>query len=57
MRRGTFIPAFAFALLCAGGALAGPSGDTYIIQWENDRIANTDRDYTNGFRLSWASTS
>lgn len=55
MRRGTFIPAFAFALLCAGGALAGPSGDTYTIQWENDRIANTDRHYTNGFRLSWVS--
>ena len=55
MRRGTFIPAAAFTLLCAGGALAGPSGDTYTIQWENDRIANTDRHYTNGFRLSWVS--
>ena len=55
MRRGTFIPAAAFALLCAGGALADSSGDTYTIQWENDRIANTDRHYTNGFRLSWVS--
>jgi hypothetical protein len=55
MRRGTFIPAFAFALLCAGEAQADPSGDTYTIQWENDRIANTDRHYTNGFRLSWVS--
>ena len=29
--------------------------DTYSVQWENDRIANTDRHYTNGFRLSWVS--
>jgi lipid A 3-O-deacylase len=29
--------------------------NTYSVQWENDRIANTDRHYTNGFRLSWVS--
>ena len=38
-----------------GAANAGANPDTYSIQWENDRIANTDRHYTNGFRLSWVS--
>jgi len=42
-----------FAAGTAGQAKA--SGDTYSVQWENDRIAKTDRHYTNGFRLSWVS--
>ncbi|MEP4380268.1 MAG: lipid A deacylase LpxR family protein [Alphaproteobacteria bacterium] len=36
-------------------ANAQTTKDTYSVQWENDRIANTDRHYTNGFRLSWVS--
>lgn len=40
-------------LYAATSALAEP--DTYSVQWENDRIANTDRHYTKGFRLSWVS--
>tara|TARA_R110002110_G_scaffold85816_2_gene223431 strand:+ start:14562 stop:15569 length:1008 start_codon:yes stop_codon:yes gene_type:complete len=36
-------------------AAAQEPKDTYSVQWENDRIANTDRHYTNGFRLSWVS--
>ena len=43
--------------LCAGplaftAAAAQEPKDTYSVQWENDRIAKTDRHYTNGFRLS-----
>ena len=44
---------FAACLAMAPAALA--DGDTYSVQWENDRIANTDRHYTNGFRLSLVS--
>ncbi|MEL0021765.1 MAG: lipid A-modifier LpxR family protein, partial [Rickettsiales bacterium] len=28
---------------------------TFTAQIENDRIANTDRHYTNGIRLAWVS--
>ena len=46
--------------LCAWPLAITPSWaqepkDTYSVQWENDRIARTDRHYTNGFRLSWVS--
>lgn len=41
--------------LAAGIAEADSSGDTYTFQIENDRIANTDRHYTAGFRFSWVS--
>ena len=41
------------ATISTGQSAANP--DTYSVQWENDRIANTDRHYTNGFRLSWVS--
>jgi hypothetical protein len=44
----------------APGNLNGmaPSTDrhwTFSAQWENDLFANTDRDYTNGAKLSWVS--
>ena len=29
------------------------SKGTYTFEFENDRIANTDRHYTAGFRFSW----
>ena len=48
-----FASCFAACFLASSAALA--DGDTYTVQWENDRIANTDRHYTNGFRLSWVS--
>lgn len=38
--------------MTVGTAELGANPDTYSVQWENDRIANTDRHYTNGFRLS-----
>jgi len=28
--------------------------DTFTIYWENDALANTDRDYTNGIKLTWS---
>ena len=31
------------------------SKGTYTFEFENDRIANTDRHYTAGFRFSWVS--
>ncbi|MEM7728223.1 MAG: lipid A deacylase LpxR family protein [Pseudomonadota bacterium] len=36
-------------------ALAAPDGPTVSFVWENDSFANTDRNYTNGVRLSWLS--
>lgn len=36
-------------------AIAQEPRDSYSVQWENDRIANTDRHYTNGWRLAWVS--
>lgn len=55
MRKGFHIAILLAAGFTASVAHADSSGDTYSIQWENDRIANTDRHYTNGFRLSWVS--
>lgn len=55
MRHRFALLAFSACLLAAAQATAGAEGDTYSVQWENDRIANTDRHYTNGFRLSWVS--
>jgi len=52
---------FALAALLAIAALdrtAPAAADgTYTLQFENDRIAETDRHYTNGMRLSWVSNS
>jgi len=28
--------------------------DTFTLYWENDLFADTDRDYTNGFKLTWS---
>ncbi len=49
--------ALAAALAVAPGAASADDGigGTYSIQLENDRIANTDRHYTHGTRLSWVS--
>ncbi len=52
IRTGLSVAVLLGASLAAGAVAADPSGDTYSVQWENDRIANTDRHYTNGFRLS-----
>ena len=44
------------AVLTVGlGAAWAQSGGTWTLQEENDRIANTDRHYTNGTRLGWVS--
>ena len=32
-----------------------PQGGTLTLQFENDKIANTDRHYTNGVRVAWVS--
>ena len=52
------------AVLAAFGLAAAPlpaaaedDGPTVTAQFENDRVANTDRDYTNGWRLTWLSGS
>jgi len=52
----------AIACFLAGVAPAYPLADeqgfgpgSFTVQFENDRIANTDRHYTHGTRLSWAS--
>lgn len=53
-----FLP-FALAGLLWGSATGlaadGDWSGTYSVQVENDRIAQTDRHYTNGLRLSWIS--
>jgi len=28
--------------------------DTFTLYWENDLFAGDDRDYTNGFKLTWS---
>ncbi|NKB59848.1 MAG: DUF2219 family protein [Alphaproteobacteria bacterium] len=48
------------AVLCLLGAIGARAesddfGGTVSFQWENDRVAQTDRHYTNGVRLSWVS--
>ena len=48
----------AAACLAAGGAQADDDDEfrgTWSLQIENDRIAQTDRHYTNGLRISWVS--
>jgi len=57
MRIRSFLFALTAAIASLGPVHAGSSGDTYTVQGENDRIANTDRHYTNGFRLSWVSAA
>ncbi|HEX7008297.1 MAG TPA: lipid A deacylase LpxR family protein [Alphaproteobacteria bacterium] len=36
-------------------AKATDDGSTITLQFENDRVANTDRNYTNGWRITWLS--
>lgn len=55
MRVGLPVAIVLATCLAAGHGNAQPSGDTYTFQIENDRIANTDRHYTSGFRFSWVS--
>lgn len=50
-----FAAVFALFGSVAGFADDGDWSGTYSIQVENDRIAQTDRHYTNGLRLSWIS--
>ena len=53
--RGAAVSALFVLGLLGSGAPVHADGDTYTFQIENDRIANTDRHYTSGFRLSWVS--
>ena len=41
--------------LAAPTEALGESGGTLTVQFENDRIANTDRHYTHGTRFAWVS--
>jgi len=45
------------AAMALGTAIPAAAEGTYTLQFENDRIANTDRHYTTGMRLSWVSDS
>lgn len=57
--------ALTVSVVLCGGAFAAEGktdvkeeegfGGTISFQWENDRVAQTDRHYTNGVRLSWVS--
>lgn len=40
-----------------GGATPAAADGNYTLQFENDRIAQTDRHYTTGMRLNWVSDS
>ncbi|MBS29221.1 MAG: hypothetical protein CL566_09925 [Alphaproteobacteria bacterium] len=55
MRRAACILGLLATTYAIAPAMAEPPSDTYSVQWENDRIANTDRHYTNGWRLAWVS--
>jgi hypothetical protein len=43
------------AAIGAAPVAAQDDSSTLVLQLENDRVANTDRDYTNGWRLTWLS--
>jgi len=43
------------AILFSGAARAEFPAGTYMLQIENDRLADTDRHYTHGTRLAWVS--
>jgi lipid A 3-O-deacylase len=45
----------ATALALPWPAAAEDDGSTLTLQFENDRVANTDRHYTNGWRITWLS--
>lgn len=50
------LSAVAALLLCAAPAAAetAKTFDTFTVYWENDFVARTDRDYTNGLKLTWS---
>ena len=35
-------------------AESGKTFDTFTVYWENDFFIGTDRDYTNGLKLTWS---
>ncbi len=43
------------ALATSAQAAENPLGGTFSLTIENDKLVNTDRHYTNGFRLGWVS--
>ena len=43
------------AFVALGVTTQSASAGTYSLQFENDRIANTDRHYTTGMRVNWVS--
>lgn len=51
-RTACFILAGLLGFCCVASAV---SADTYTVQVENDRIADTDRHYTTGIRFNWVS--
>lgn len=64
MRTSLWLPCFTLTLM---GAVALPAGaeetraepddkGIFNVVWENDKFAGTDRDYTNGVRVSWLSS-
>lgn len=54
-----YVGRFFGRFICAGLLIAVPAlpsmAGTWTLNVENDRIANTDRHYTNGIRLGWVS--
>ena len=50
------LSAAALLLLVASPAVAEPGKtfNTFTLYWENDLFAGTDRDYTNGLKLTWS---
>ncbi len=43
------------ALTSPAKSAENPLGGTFSLTIENDKLVNTDRHYTNGFRLGWVS--
>ena len=58
--RGVYFTIFYIGLTCLAAATPVDLSDdrdpfdTFTIYWENDVFANTDRNYTNGFKLTWS---
>ena len=42
------------ALLQPSEAYAGESGGAFLLQWDNDKVVDTDRHYTNGMRIAYS---
>lgn len=43
-----------FALCGPAHAWAGEDGGAFLIQWDNDKVVDTDRHYTNGMRIAYS---